>query len=97
MTELKTIKDLNEDFLQKKGYEIFPPAAMKILKKEAIKEMKEIEKNYIKENTNNSIYERGLIARGKIDYIKWKNNITEEDLNEWKKHEPGDPQTSTGK
>lgn len=85
MTEIKTLKDINEDFLQKKGYDILCPTAFKLLKQEAIKDIKEIEKNYIKENTNNSIYERGLIARGKIDYIKWKNNITEEDLKGGKK------------
>ena len=50
------------------------------LKQEGINHIKYIEKNYLKENINNSIYERGLISRGKIDWIKYFFNISEEDL-----------------
>ncbi len=39
-------------------------------KEEAIKRTKEIEKTYSEENINNTVYERGLIARGKIDMLK---------------------------
>ena len=38
--KLKTLKDINENHLQQKGYEIIPECARKILKKEVIKWIK---------------------------------------------------------
>lgn len=40
MVELKTLKEINEEFLQSKGYEILCPVAFKLLKQEAIKWIK---------------------------------------------------------
>ena len=90
MTELKTIKDLNEDFLQKKGYEIFSPAAMKILKKEAIKWVKELSKSkgHIEFGRHSFSWDDSdkinWYTLAYRDVAKWTimhlNNITEEDL-----------------
>ena len=79
MTELKTLKD----------FEMFN-SDRKMIKQEAINDVKEL-KNLIEESSvhslplkfgnflmNSSENYRELF--GLIDYIKWKNNITEEDL-----------------
>ena len=50
------------------------------LKRKAIKRIEELNKNYQNENSNNSIYEQGLLARGEIEGLKKFCNITEEDL-----------------
>ena len=81
MSELKTLEDL-----QRKG--IFPPDqlsfiecyndALEDLKQEAIKEIKTIRKTQ-EDDFILSDYGR-LDKHSVISYIKWKNNITEEDL-----------------
>ena len=40
MENLKILKEINEDFLQDKGYEILCPEAFRLLRKEAIKWIK---------------------------------------------------------
>lgn len=37
MTEIKTLKEIDEAFLQKKGYNILCPEAFKLIRKEVIK------------------------------------------------------------
>lgn len=38
--EIKTLKEINEEHLQSKGYYIFPPQAIKILRQNAINHIK---------------------------------------------------------
>ena len=52
----------------------------KQLKAAAIEWVKEINENYHKEHVYNTLYERGLMAAGKIEFIKQFFGLTEEDL-----------------
>jgi hypothetical protein len=51
------------------------------LKKCAIEAIKELNENYHKDHVYNTIYQRGLIAAGKVEFIKEFFGLTEEDLN----------------
>ena len=86
MTELKTLKDLakeNDDELSFGGY------TLDILKAEAVKDIKAIIN--MKKTFHDLMYEKltgnklEYSEEGKqaiINYIKWKFNLTEEDLEE---------------
>ena len=83
-TELKTLKDFfDEQLLEERGFE---PLRNELIQ-EAIKDIKQIQK--LEDNPLNKAWERitGMKIRyseeakqGVINYIKWKFNITKEDL-----------------
>ena len=75
---MKTLKDIEEE-LDKCTKVVFHFEAFRELKEEAIKDIKEFEKQKTSEWTflfNPTKEEIDAI----IQYIKWKNNLTEEDL-----------------
>ena len=94
MSELKTLKDLFPDFtveqvrqLGKTGMMIFQEKLKADLKQEAIKDIKslmELKKTSLdkwwEEMTGHRLTYSEEAKQGIINYIKWKFNITEEDL-----------------
>ncbi len=80
MTELKTLKDLNEKdivFLQSlepERKEGILKEIKEVLKQEAIREIKELIR------TKEFLEIFGCDVEPLIEYIKWKNNVEEEDL-----------------
>ena len=79
MTELKTLKDIEEDGKEQFLREGFTTSPFVTLKQEAIQDIKEFEKQKYSEWTflfNPTKEEIEAI----IQYIKWKNNITKEDI-----------------
>ena len=87
MTELKTLKDFVEDeHYFREDYYLFIDA-MKELKQEAIKDIKsimELEKTppdkWWEDMTGHRLTYSEEAKQGIINYIKWKNNITEDEL-----------------
>ena len=89
MEKLRTLKEINEDFLQNKGYNILCPEAFRLLIKEAVKHIKEIRKELPDITDLDSGIHKGhwtfddiLLEKGKskIDWIKHFFSITGEDL-----------------
>ena len=90
MNELKTLKDLeivgtysNGKYYHSERHEV---VEIKDLRQEAINDIKEISKAIIYPYGKDipMLDDSNKLAKftGAIEYIKWKNNITEEDLNE---------------
>ena len=80
MNKLKTLKEIKEEFIDEHNSYIVDE-----LRQEAIKEIKEIKMNHLTKIVNYSTKKAltnitALEASGAIAYIKWKFNITDEDL-----------------
>jgi len=79
---MKTLKEIDEEFLQKKGYSIICPAAIKLIKEEASKDITEFWRGHLPKELWGLTKEH---KEGIEAYIKWKFNITEEELKKDKK------------
>ena len=76
--KLKTLKDLDKQWIGKKL--LFTKDRLEIiaeLKQEAIKDIKELSKDYRELNNK---FPANFQSRETIAYIKWKFNISEKDL-----------------
>ncbi len=80
---MANLKDLNEDFLQSKGYKIFCPVGIKILRNEAIKQAKKTiqeRDKYGNPEVNTTAWCGKEAMKVQLHWIKQFFNITEEDL-----------------
>jgi hypothetical protein len=86
MSELNllTMKDIEISFgkISKDTFNAFQPILLNYklaLKAEAIKDYKTFDKNHTEAIASQNIKLANMLS-GKMEYIKWKNNLTEEDL-----------------